>query len=1129
MITAAGIAALIHQHTRAAGKPPVPTAEQSRIIEDDGSGPALVVAGAGSGKTTTLMQHLAWLVANGRVAPERILGLTFTRKAAAELDAKVRAGIAAVGGPQQRTAIDAAVHAPTITTYNSYANRLFQDHALVIGREPDSALVTDAAAWELAYEVVADAAADETGRPGQTDRLGEPSAPDQPDRADESGSSPSPGPDRTQLLDELVAFGARPARLADLVLNLAALMVDNGVNDAEVLAYAAQVEAALIALRPAEKQRSARRPDIETMLRSMRGLRLLVPLCAEYERRKRARGLMEYGDQVAGALQIMAARPDLCAAERDQWDVIVLDEYQDTSVSQTRLLAGLFQGLRVMAVGDPNQSIYAWRGASAENMRRFAADFHGDERRTFTLSTSWRNSRRILDAANAVAAPLDAAGVRTLAARPGAGPGIVSAQYLPDVAAEAEACAEWLGEQLAGADPARPDPAQPPTAAVLFRTKRHMQEFSDVLARHDIRHAVVGLGGVIDSPEVTDVRCALAVIADAGAGPELVRLLGGARWRLGPASLVRLGELARRLARSGYVRGHRSDGEQEAIAAGFRASSVADEQPSLVDALDAVADGPGWVRTLFPADEWARLREAAALFRDLRRYHRSSLSDLIRVVIARLGLDVELVANEQHPHPAENLDVLLDKVEEYERSARHPTVLGLLDWIEQLARREHLEPSDRTAEPGVVQLMTVHAAKGLEWDVVSVPLLVDGEFPVTRTGDAGGWMRTGQLPSDLRGDAGSLPVLRWRGLADQGEFVDAVKAYKHENSERALAEERRLAYVAITRARRALLVTGSRFAAGRTRPRDAAAELQECAETWQQPLAQLDDTVPPPAETAQTPWPRDPLGARRERVERAAALVRSAPPADGSATMQVAQALLDEPDAAVGVRLPGRIAASHFHALATDPGAALRDLQRPVPQPPSAASALGTAFHAWVQRRYRSAGWIESIDEDAVASDAVPAVGAFDEAQLRRLQDTFERSRWAGREPVDVELALEYEIGGMVVPCKLDAVFPEGDAYVVVDWKTGAQPVTAADLRQKQYQLALYRLAYAAHRGIDPSTVSACFYYVATDTEIRPQQLSDQDELESVWAGVRSAAARSGAGSGPAVDGSAGDSEVSAS
>ena len=217
----------------------------------------------------------------------------------------------------------------------------------------------------------------------------------------------------------------------------------------------------------------------------MGGLGVLTGLAREYDRQKRRRGVIDFSDQVAGALQIVRGHPAVAAELRDRYRVVLLDEYQDTSVVQTDLLAALFASTAVMAVGDPHQSIYGWRGASAGNLGGFAAAFSDGEVATYSLLTSWRNSRGVLDAANALLSPLAGGSpvrVDALQARPGAPSGVVESAFDLDVDAEAERVASWFSQVRAD----RAAAGAGTTGAVLFRAKKHMVRFADALSRREI-------------------------------------------------------------------------------------------------------------------------------------------------------------------------------------------------------------------------------------------------------------------------------------------------------------------------------------------------------------------------------------------------------------------------------------------------------------------------------------------------------------------------------------------------------------------------------------------------------------------------------------------------------------------
>src|SRR5690606_8529802 len=145
--------------------------------------------------------------------------------------------------------------------------------------------------------------------------------------------------------------------------------------------------------RPSRDKRTSVYADVRTAVARVGGLGVLTGLAREYDRQKRRRGVIDFSDQVAGALRIVRGHPAVAAELRERYRVVLLDEYQDTSVVQTDLLAELFASTAVMAVGDPHQSIYGWRGASAGNLGGFAAAFSSDgEAPTYSLLTSWRNS-----------------------------------------------------------------------------------------------------------------------------------------------------------------------------------------------------------------------------------------------------------------------------------------------------------------------------------------------------------------------------------------------------------------------------------------------------------------------------------------------------------------------------------------------------------------------------------------------------------------------------------------------------------------------------------------------------------------------------------------------------------------
>ncbi|MFM9877355.1 MAG: UvrD-helicase domain-containing protein [Rhodoglobus sp.] len=1029
---------------------PRPTAQQ-RAVTEAPLAPALVVAGAGSGKTETMAGRVLWLLANGVMNPSQILGLTFTRKAAGELALRIReriAGLASAG--MLGTSYD-PFEAPTVATYNSYANTLYRDNAAALGRESDGAVIGEAAAWQLARTTVIRS---------KDDRLA----------------------DLGKNLD--------PVTKATLTVSRA--LAENVAAPGAVKAYARRF-AAVAALPSGGKGAYS---QVETWAESVGALDALVDLAAEYSQAKVRRGLVEYSDQVALALEILRRQPTVAAVERDRFRMVLLDEYQDTSVVQARLLSQLFAGHAVMAVGDPNQSIYGWRGASASNLDDFANAFGATESR-FALSTSWRNGTRILDVANTIVAPFAGSAkvqVERLDPSPAASDLPVDIEFLETVTDEADAAARWLKARLDVA-------GSPPSAAMLFRTRKTQGFFLEAMRRHGVKFHVLGLGGLLAEPEIADLVCALTVMHNPSAGLELVRLLAGSRWRIGVQDLWALYRLASWLRERDYAQ-QRYDDE---LAAALKSSVAEGEGGSIVDALDFLSSAREGHTALasFSPESLERLREAGKLIARLRSRGGLDLPDLVAFALQELQLDIEVAANDHRALGPSTFEAFFDAVGNYLALEEVATLGGFLSWLREAEQREDLSPRPEDPEPGTVQVLTIHGAKGLEWDHVVVPRLVEDELP-GRPVEGGflGWLAFGQLPWPFRGDAAELPRFDWEAAATRKDLIDEQKAFGLRVREHLLAEERRLAYVAVTRARHGLLLSGS-FWATQAKPRVPSVYLTELGVDL--PAGPESDVNPLGDDLERIIWPMDPLGLRRPSVEAAAAAVREAEPAVVGPWADDIELLLEERRRKLGgaelIDVPTRVPASRFKDYVSEPDSVASSLRRPMPEKPYRATQLGTLFHSWVENRFGPGGDSDELDAAPTELDADDAMAHSPEfgADLDRLKVTFEASPWAQRRPVEVEREIHLPFDGRTIICRIDAVYESDGRFEVVDWKTGKAPKDAADLEQKQLQLALYRLAFAKWRGIDPALIDAVFYFVADNRVVRPDHIYDESELLTRW------------------------------
>lgn len=1047
---------------------PVPTAEQSAIIEAERL-PALVIAGAGSGKTETMAARVVWLLANGHVAPAEILGLTFTRKAAGELSARIQRRVLQLSrsgllGEHPFDPLDT----PTVTTYNAFAAAVFRDHAHVIGRDSDSSVLSEASAWLLARKIVL----------ASTD-------------------------------ERLIELDKSPDILTEAVLRLNRAIAENSVDADDLTRFSADFRR--LEDLPRGGRGSGVLKEVATSVESIGCLPALLDLARSFELAKQARGSIEFADQVALAHQVLETAPELRADYRDRYRVVLLDEYQDTSVAQTRFLSSLFHDHPVMAVGDPHQSIYGWRGASAANLARFADHFAREQTAApFTLDVSWRNPERVLALANAVIQPFGSGSVGALRPRPGAQQGTVETSYTETIEDEAEAVAVWLGQQL--------DRPTPPSAAILCRSLKTIHPFLSALHRHNVPYRVLGIGGLLEQPAVADLLCTLRVLRHADANAELIRLLSGARWQIGIRDLDVLGRIARWLT----TRDHARRALDKHVVQSVRDSVADDDQRSLVDALDFVGSAPldhPQLAELSP-EARSRMREFAAELASLRSRAGLGLLELVVEVEQSTLLDIEVASRIDDPSARWALDAFEEQVAAFHTDDPTADLGAFLAWIREAERRDSLSPRSDDPEAGVVQILTIHGAKGLEWDVVAVPRAVDGELPsdprTTR-----GWLGFGELPYEFRADSSELPVLAWRAVHEQTEFGRAVDNFKELERSRHRDEERRLAYVAVTRARTALLVSGS-FWSSQVKYRPPSIFLREAAAagvlSGPLPDEPEHDTNPLQGIDQRIAWPADPLGDRRLRLKQAAELVREAP---GEPTRwdELITLLLAERDMSQHEQsLPTRVAASHFQDYIDDPIRVLNSRQRPLPQRPHRQASIGTEFHGWVESRYAGPGQtlpFDEIDDPMLdeldfdhsggelwneASLLADTSGDRGRAErLKELQERFASSRWGNREPEDVEIELHVPLAGHIVVCKIDAVFAIGDRYEIVDWKTGAQPTTKKDMELRQYQLSLYRLAYARWKNVPLDHVDALFYFVADDAVVAPPSLLSEKELATQW------------------------------
>ncbi|MFD7662317.1 ATP-dependent DNA helicase [Streptomyces sp. NPDC059788] len=813
--------------------------------------PQVVVAGAGSGKTTVMAARVVWLVGTGQVAPEQVLGLTFTNKAAGELAERVRkalaaagvtepadpfgvggaAGVGGAGAPGGGPAdADAVPGEPRISTYHSFAGRLLKDHGLRIGLEPSARLLADATRFQLAARVLR--------------------------------AAPGPYPALTKSL---------PALVEDL-LALDGELAEHLVEPDRLRTYDTELLAALDGVQLSNA-------DLRKVPETARGRLELLELVGTYRNEKRRRELLDFGDQIALSATLATTRPEVGALLREEFRVVLLDEYQDTSVAQRIMLSALFgggTGHAVTAVGDPCQAIYGWRGASVANLDDFPDHFpfeDGSPARRSALSQNRRSGGRLLDLANGLAAPLRDMheGVEALRPAPGAErDGVVRCALLPTHAEEMT----WLADRIAHLVRTGTPPGE---IAVLCRTAGDFARIQGELVAREIPVEVVGLSGLLHLPEIADLVAMCEVLQDPTANASLVRLLIGPRWRIGPRDLALLGRRARLLVH----RPGQSEDPERRLAEAVEGVDPA-ETISLADALDTFLESDGRPDDELPFSPEARVRFAyvARELRELRRALGDPLMDVLHRVLAVTGLEVELSASPRAlaARRRETLSTFLDIAAGFAAKQGgaaldgDATLLAFLGFLRTAVQHEKGLDSSLPGGENTVKVLTAHKSKGLEWDVVAVPGLVGKQFPSEQSRDS--WLTQPKvLPHALRGDAATLPdVADWssRGLKS---FKEAMKDHQS-------VEELRLGYVTFTRPRSLLLGSGHWWGPDQKRPRGPSAFLEALRAHCEAGHGEIDAWAEAPEEGAENPslkeaeaeleWPL-PLDADAKRRRREAA------------------------------------------------------------------------------------------------------------------------------------------------------------------------------------------------------------------------------------------------------------------
>jgi DNA helicase-2/ATP-dependent DNA helicase PcrA len=1011
-----------------------PTDEQWRAISWPLE-PYVLVAGAGSGKTSVMAARVVYLAlaATGRVAtghdgvlPGNVLCLTFTKKATDNLRHRVAQALAGLDLPEGEE--------PEIANYHAFAAGLLERSGMLVGIEPGQRVLTPAQRTELCGRV----------------------------------------------LDLMTFEHVRSERLptvVDQILTLEDQATNHRVAPDEIVAFCEQRLEALENVRSSRPFRAAQE-RIE-----------LAKAVGLFRRLKRDLGVIDFGDQIELALQVAERHPDVVDAYRRRFGAVLLDEYQDTDITQARLLATIFGGGHpVTAVGDPDQNIYAWRGASLYNLLEFPRRFpraNGEPSARLPLYTNFRSGATVLEAADVIIGRLPDAQrpdpEKRLVPWPANGDGEVTVARISDEWREAE----WIADHVLDLHGAG---ARWADCAVLCRTSRLFFSIQQAFGERGVPVEIVGLAGLLRMPAVIEVLAYARAVNDPFASIDLARILLGPRYRVGFKDVARVASLAK--GRNFEMRVQDED-EGEALPFLF------------AEALERLGEVEGL------SDEGRdRLEACRSELAELRALAGRPVAEFLGEIIRRTGLLSELDAHVDTRVATEtkrNLAAFLDEVHAFEPIEGELTLRAFLDYIETVERLDKpewspVQPSDEDS----VKVMTIHAAKGLEFDNVFVPGLAKGLLP-NMTIQQNPAERGKSLDFELRGDAAILPA--FDGVLSR--FREALQAQE-------LYEERRTAYVAMTRAKRRLFVTGAHWYGETIRAREAGPFLRELKDwvletrkaNWD-PGADIDEENNPLLgyrERFVRDWPEP---ARPEDADglftdgwRPAALAAAEAGGVQPSLVEVLDprererfealaaerrhhaAFLLEREAAEGgptelIGLPTTVSASGVIDYARCPRRFYWSQVRPLPRFSGPAARIGTEVHRWIERQAAGQAALIELEE---APDLTYEELAGEPGKVERLRRAFLASRFADRTPLFVERPFLLRLGAFTVGGRIDAVFGDPDGpWEIVDWKTGRRP--ASDDPLAGLQLDVYGLACAEIWGKRADELTLTYLYLANGEE----------------------------------------------
>ena len=1027
--------------------------EQQWDAVSSGLSPSVMIAGAGSGKTTSMSARIAWLVGSGYVNPKNILGLTFTTKATAQLLDSARSAISKLA----RTFPDLVPEDsadPVISTYNSFAAGIVREFGALLGRDFTADVLSEGARYQLAYRLVCSTDID------------------------------------------MSAIHVTPASVTSSMLSLDGELSELAIEPFEIRTHDTKL---LDYLNSFSKHNDSTRRMIAAT-----GSRIaLSRLVEQWRALKTERDLMEFSDQVRLAREIVQTFPDVAATIRSRFSVALLDEYQDTSVSQRILLQEIFSsGFPLTAVGDPCQAIYGWRGASVANINDFTEHFPLPELKpspVFKLSKNRRSGVKILEAANIISQPLrvEHPHVDILEADRDH-PGFLTLALFETAEQEVEWMADRIAQQHTGLKGSEDIAVLSPTTSYLIRMR-------DLLRARNIPVQLHSSADLLAEPIVMDLQSLLTVVHEPTANPEFLRWATGVRFRIGARDIAALGKRAAEI--SAKESGRRAENVEQALAEAVDGIDSVDVN-SISDALFDLGDP-----TQYSSEAFRRFTRMAEIIRELRSLTGLPLVELIVTASRLSGVDIQsqIHIGSDSEHIAVN--AFLDLATDFTDADGRVSLGAFLERLADIKRFDIDIDFEQPVDSRAVQLFTVYKAKGLEFTHVYIPNMTKDSFPGGRK--ARNWTTDASMvPWPTRKDAphqlANFPdydTFNWPARVHKDEYLGHFAAYRERDSDR-------LAYVAVTRAKDSLTITSSWWGFGHKKPRGPHRYLQQIHDHFVGLDIEIPVWVSAPGEERLTVaecdidagWPEAVAEPIVRSLREQAEYVEAPPESADLTAMESAQVAQWQQSLArlreeysrrysdvTRVPLPASLGASTMMRALREPEELAKDLARPMPRRSSVVANKGTVVHALIEEHYSPRALFDPddlFDLNYIGSEA--EVSEISDSEIDRLRQAFLTTRFANMQPVAVEQAFSIGLGGIPVTGYIDAIFQVDGRYLVVDWKTG----TSAHL--DPMQLAIYRLAWSRLANVDWQEVDTCFVMLAEGIEVTPdtdslvRQLLDQ-------------------------------------